>query len=243
VGFFRGLIAPFRGAAFVVRHGLWGYLVAPLLLNVALVVGTTALALRIVRDRLGTTGFGASPLAVVGLWAVALLLGLAFFVVLQPVVSAPFVDTLTERAERLVRGEAPRQGFFRSLWQALLHGFLKVGCYAFALLLALALAALTGVGAVAGIVVYAIFLAFDGFDYALSRRGVGFGGKWRFLVLHPGLTLGYCLGASLLYLVPLAVVVAPAFAAVGATLAYLDTAPDERPQLPSAINEGKATIP
>src|SRR5262245_37685393 len=120
-------MAPFRGAAFVARHGLWGYLVAPLVLNAGLVVGTTALALRIVRDRLGASGFSGSPLALVGLWAVALLLGLAFFVVLQPVVSAPFLDTLTERAERLVRGEAPRQGFFASLWQALLHGILKVG--------------------------------------------------------------------------------------------------------------------
>lgn len=236
MGFIRGLSAPFRGALFVARHGLWGYLVAPLVVDAGLVVGTTAVALRIVRERLGGTGFGASPLAVVGLWAVALLLGLAFFVMLQPLVSAPFLDALTERAEHLVHGRAPRQSFLASLGQSLLHGLLKVGCYALALVLALALAALTGVGGAAGLAVYALFLAFDAFDYPLARRGVSFAGKWRFLVLHPALTLGYCLGASLLYLVPFAVVIAPAFAAVGATLAYLDTAPDERPQSSSASN-------
>jgi hypothetical protein len=34
--------------------------------------------------------------------------------------------------------------------------------------------------------------------------------------------LGYCLGASLLYLIPLLALLAPGFAAVGATLIYLE---------------------
>ena len=69
----------------------------------------------------------------------------------------------------------------------------------------------------------ALFLAYDGFDYPLARRGTwDFGAKWAYLARHPGLTLGYGLGATLLYLVPLAFVVAPPFAAVGATLAFLD---------------------
>jgi uncharacterized protein involved in cysteine biosynthesis len=224
LGLVRGFWAPFRGAVFVARHGLWGYVVAPVLLNTGLVVGTTVVALRIVRERLGPTA-AASSLAMVGLWAVALLLGLALFVVLQPLLGAPFIEVLTDRVERIKVGRSDGVGLLAAAWQSLLQGLVKAVCYALCLLLALALSAMTGVGGLFGLAVYALFLAFDGFDYPLARRGVGFAGKWRYLVLHPGQTLGYCLGASLLYLVPLAVVVAPAFAAVGATLAYLDTAP------------------
>ena len=65
-------------------------------------------------------------------------------------------------------------------------------------------------------------LAYDGFDYPLARRGATFGAKWAFLASHPGLTAGYGLGATVLYLIPLAVFVASPFAAVGATLAYID---------------------
>ena len=36
------------------------------------------------------------------------------------------------------------------------------------------------------------------------------------------MTVGYAVGSTLLYLVPLAFVVAPPFAAVGATLAFLE---------------------
>jgi uncharacterized protein involved in cysteine biosynthesis len=86
----------------------------------------------------------------------------------------------------------------------------------------LALTALTGIGSLVGVGLGALFLAYDGFDYPLGRRGATFGGKWAYLATHPGLTLGYGLGSTVLYLIPLAFLVAPPFAAVGATLAYLD---------------------
>src|SRR5262249_40286933 len=68
----------------------------------------------------------------------------------------------------------------------------------------------------------ALFLAYDGFDYPLARRGLGFGAKWAYLARHPGLTIGYGIGTTLLYLVPLAFVVAPPCAAAGAPLGGLD---------------------
>jgi uncharacterized protein involved in cysteine biosynthesis len=130
--------------------------------------------------------------------------------------------------EILVKGGHPRVGFWLSAWRALVHGALKLLCYAAALVLVWALASVTaGVGGVLGAALSALLLAYDGFDYPLARRDAGFGRKWRYLLLHPGQTLGYCAGASLLYLVPPAIVVAPAFAAVGATLAFLDTADTE----------------
>lgn len=223
MGFFRGLWAPFRGAAFVARHGLWHYLVLPLLINAGLITGAVILGVRVGRRLLGTGSLATSVAATIGLWVIAAVLGLIFFVVAQPLLSAPFVDALTEKAEVLVRGQHPRVGFWKAAWKSLLHGALKLVCYLTALVLVWALTMLTGIGGGVGALLSAVLLAYDGFDYPLARRGAGFGGKWRYLLLHPGQTLGYCVGASLLYLIPPAIVVAPAFAAVGATLAFLDT--------------------
>jgi CysZ protein len=226
MGVIRGAIAPFRGVAFVARHGLWGYLVLPLLLNAGLATLSVWLGVRLVRQKIGAELFTASPVVAWTILAVfASVVGLLFFMVLQPVVGAPFVDLLSERTEKEVRGHAPAARFWRSVGQALLHGLLKTTLYGIALAVVLVLGAVSGIGGGLGVVLYAIFLAYDGFDYPLSRRGISFGGKWRYLAVHPGQTLGYCLGASVLYLVPLAVVVAPAFSAVGATLAYLDSEP------------------
>src|SRR5215471_7419220 len=97
MAFLRGLWAPFRGAAFVARHGLWLYVAAPLALNAALIVGTVVLGHHVVRERLAPGVLGVSALANVGLWVVSLVLGAVFFVALQPVLSAPFIDTLTEK--------------------------------------------------------------------------------------------------------------------------------------------------
>jgi CysZ protein len=222
----HGFVAPFRGALFVARHGLWGYLVAPILLNLVLVlVGGWAGA------RLSTRWFdvgGAGPgnlVAQVAIWIVTALTALLVFLVLQPVVAGPFIDLLSEKCERLERGHAPSPGVLRSVASAVAHGLLKSGLYGIALVFTLVAGATTGVGAVLGVIVSGAFMAFDGFDYPLARRNVSFVGKWRYLLSRPSQTVGYCCGAVLLYLVPLAAVVAPAFAAVGATLLWLDGTP------------------
>jgi uncharacterized protein involved in cysteine biosynthesis len=96
--------------------------------------------------------------------------------------------------------------------------------YLTAFVVGLGLSAVTaGLGGAVGLGLGALFLAYDGFDYPLSRRSLGFWAKWRYLALHPAQTIGYGLGTTVFYLIPLALVVAPALAAVGATLVYLDT--------------------
>jgi uncharacterized protein involved in cysteine biosynthesis len=223
----------------VARHGLWGHVALPLVLNAGLAVGAGWLAVRLVRQRLGAELTASAGLvADVALFVLAAVVALLLFLVVQPVISAPFVDLLSEKVERIVRGQAPSAGLLRSAWQALLHGALKTMLYLLALVLTLGLGAATGVGGVIGACVYALFLAYDGFDYPLARRAVSFAGKWRYLVLHPGQTLGYCVGASLLYLVPLAALVAPAFAAVGATLAYLDSETERASDAPRVTGPG-----
>lgn len=241
-------MAPLRGAAFVARHKLWWYLVLPAVINLALIAGALVLAVQLVRPRLGIDLLAGVPSALV--WVLIILISavvaLVLFIVVQPVVGAPFVDALTERTEALVRGSHPRVGLLSSSWWAVVHGLLKAACYALALLLTLALSAVAGfLGTAVGAAVTALFLAFDGFDYPLARRNVGFAGKWRYLKLHAGQTLGYCVGVTLLYLIPLAILVAPSFAAVGATLAYLQTdshtAPGDRALASSPAADGRAS--
>ena len=103
-----------------------------------------------------------------------------------------------------------------------MHGLLKLVLYAIALVTGLALTALTGIGSLVGLGLAALFLAYDGFDYPLARRGATFGAKWVYLVRHPAQTMGFGAGATLLYLIPFAFLVAPPFAAVGATLVFLE---------------------
>jgi CysZ protein len=223
VGFVRGFLAPFRGGVFVARHRLWRYLVLPVVVNIALGVGTLWMAARYWQQELSTHLATSPVIAWIFLVVITALAGIVLFVLLQPLVGAVFNDRLAEKVEVKVRGSAPRAPFFASTGWALVHGLLKLVFYGLALLIGLALTAVTGLGSLVGVGLGAIFLAYDGFDYPLARRGKGFGAKWGYLLRHPGLALGYGFGSMLLYLVPLAFLVAPPFAAAGATLVFLET--------------------
>ncbi len=214
MGLFRGFLAPFRGVLFVARHALWGYVVLPLAINVGIAVLGYRIARSVVAERWGMDGWGG--------WASSLALAVGLMIVFQPILLAPFVDALSERTEKIVTGAIPTIGFFKSAVRAMWHGVLKFLLYALGLSLTLALGSLTGVGALFGVLLTGVFLAFDGFDYPLGRREVGFAGKWAYLVRNMGLTTGYATGTTLLFMVPFAALVAAPFAAVGATLAYLD---------------------
>jgi uncharacterized protein involved in cysteine biosynthesis len=237
LGIVRGFAAPFRGALFVSRHRLWSHFVLPVLLNLALGVGAGWGAIALTRHWFGDvlSGSGMTVLAWVVYPLAGIVIGLLIFIVGQAILSAPFVDLLTEKVETIVVGRSASIGLLRSVWQALLHGALKTMLYLFALVSILVLGALTGIGGLLGAGLYGLFLAYDGFDYPLARRGLSFWAKWRYLVSHPGQTLGYCFGASLLYLVPLMALLAPGFAAVGATLVFLD---GDRPATRSASPPG-----
>jgi CysZ protein len=225
VGLFRGFLAPFRGGAFIVRHRLWAYLVLPVLLDLALGVTTMILALRYWRGEqwVGEQLIKAPAIGWFVLAVLTVVSGVILFLVAQPLVSALFSDRLSERIERQVRGEAPAAPFFASAGRAVAHGLLKVVLYALAMLAAFALSIWTaGIGAIAGLALAGLFIAYDGFDYPLSRRGASFGKKWAYLARHPAQTIGFGAGATLLYLIPFALFVAPPFVAAGATLAFME---------------------
>jgi len=233
-------MAPFRGAAYVFRARLWHFLLVPLLLNVALAGGSAYLAGRFWRAEMGDRIGGSTVWGTLGLVATTMLGTVILFIILQPLLGAIFNDLLAERVERRITGEELKQPFFASLGRALVHGLLKLILYALALVVGLALGAVTaGLGSVAGGVLGAIFFAYDGFDFPLSRRGASFGAKWRYLALHPAQTIGYGLGTSVFYfLIPLALIVAPPFTAVGATLVFLETE-DRKRGKENEKNEGR----
>ncbi len=226
MGLLRGFLAPFRGAAFVARHRLWGYVLLPILVNAALSGTTLYFAARYVRRELATLFVSSPTVAWILLVVLTMLLGTVLFIVAQPIVGAPFCDLLSEKVEEKVRGTRPSVGFFSAAFRSVLHGLLKAVFYAAALLLGIALSAVTGVGGAVGLAFGAVFLAYDGFDYPLARRNASFADKWRYLAAHPGLTAGYGLGTTLLYLIPFAILIAPPFAAAGATLAFLNASGD-----------------
>jgi CysZ protein len=236
-------LAPFRGAAFIARHRLWAYLVLPVLLDLALGVTTMVLSLRYWRGE-QWVGEQLIKAPVVG-WLVLVVLtvvsGVLLFLVAQPLVSALFSDRLSERIERQVRGSAPTERFLASAGRAVAHGLLKLVLYGLAMLAAFALSIWTaGIGAIAGLALAGLFIAYDGFDYPLSRRGASFGRKWAYLALNPGQTIGFGAGATLLYLIPFALFVAPPFVAAGATLAYIEAEGSKQGAVPASAPSGGA---
>jgi uncharacterized protein involved in cysteine biosynthesis len=222
VGLLRGFLAPFRGALYVGRERLWRHLVVPILLNLVLGAATLAVALHYLRPELAERLGDMPVLMWIALVSLSLIGGALIFILLQPILSAVFCDRLSEVVEKRVRGSAPSAPFLASVGHALLHGVLKLALYALAIVVGAALFVSTGVGSLVGVGLGVIFLAYDGFDYPLARRNASFGAKWAYMMRHPFLSVGYGLGTYVLYLIPLAFVVAPPFAAVGATLVFLE---------------------
>lgn len=222
MGLFRGFLAPFRGAIYIARERLWRHLIVPMLLNLALGVATLAVAGRYLKPEIAARLGDMPVLQWITLVGLSLLAGALIFILLQPLLSAVFCDRLSETVERRVRGTVPSMPLLASIGHALVHGLLKLALYGVAIGVGFALFAFTGIGSLVGVALGAIFLAYDGFDYPLARRNASFGAKWAYLMKHPFLSVGYGLGTYTLYLVPLAFVVAPPFAAAGATLAFLE---------------------
>jgi uncharacterized protein involved in cysteine biosynthesis len=235
VGFVRGFLAPFRGGAYVANRGLWRYLILPVVLGAALAGAAAVLVGRYWRaepwmaDLLEKT----PTLGWIALVVFTGLGALVLFLVAQPLFVSVFLDRLSERVERDVRGKAPVAPLLASTVRALVHALLKLALYGVALAVGLLLTALTGVGSIVGVGLAAVFLAYDAFDYPLSRRSASFGAKWSYLARNPLQTIGFAIGATVLYLIPLALFVAPAFSAVGATLAFLDAEGPEKTSQPA----------
>jgi CysZ protein len=217
---------------FVARHRLWAYLIAPVLLDLALGIGAIYGTQRWLRHESWLASLMTDQpvfgwLALIGLTSV---LAALIFLVAQPLILAVSSDRLSERVEKDARGSAPSAPFLTSAGRAIAHGFLKLVLYGLAVFIGAIVSGFLSplVGTAIGLGIGVLFLAYDGFDYPLSRRNATFAKKWAYLAVHPAQTLGFGLGATLLYLIPFALFVAPPFVAAGATLAFLDGEPTKK---------------
>jgi CysZ protein len=234
VGFFRGLVAPFRGAAYVLRNGYTRYLVLPLIIDAILATATMFAAYHYCKAELGEWLIHWPWLGGILLVVTTGLVGVVLFLIAQPLLLAAFADTLSERVERDVLGTAATVPFVSSVGKSIAHGLLKVVLYGLALAISAVLFAVTGgPGVVVGLALGGLSMAYDGFDYPLARRNASFGAKWAYLARNPGLTIGYGIGTWVFYLIPFVVFVAPPVVAAGATLAFIDTE-RKRGRLPAA---------
>ena len=139
MGFFRGFVAPFRGAIFVSRERLWHLVVLPVLMNIALAGAAAWAAARYWGQELADRAIGSEALASLLFVAVTGLGAIVLFVILQPLLGAISNDILAERVERKVLGETPRPPFFASAGRAMGHAILKLVLYALAFVTGLGL--------------------------------------------------------------------------------------------------------
>jgi uncharacterized protein involved in cysteine biosynthesis len=145
------------------------------------------------------------------------------------VATAPFAEALAARSEELAgAAPLPSQKLLASAAQSLRgigHTLLAVALYVALVVplffLQLFVTVLAPVTAVVGLLITAHFLAYDLFDPSLSRRGLSFGEKWRYLGEHRGETLGLGLAAALAAAVPLLGVLVMPLGTVAAARLYV----------------------
>jgi uncharacterized protein involved in cysteine biosynthesis len=232
--FFRGAGFAFKGIGFAFSHGrLWPFTLAPaLLVGVAVWLGAWEayrLASSFIEGR--TAGHGAILGVLYFLIALVLAVAVGYVVLLivVQVATAPFAGILSERTEKLARGQAPApQGLYanlkesvRSLFHTVATGLVYAVCALTVVALQLLLSPLAPFFALLGVVVSGTWIAYDAFDQPLSRRGAGLGEKWRYLGAHTAEALGFGCTVALLLLVPGFIFFIPATSVVGGTLLYL----------------------
>ena len=144
MGFFRGLAAPFRGAAYVLRNGYTRYLVLPLIIDLILAVATMFAAYHYSKAELGEWLTHWPWLGGLLLVVTTSLAGVVLFLIAQPLLLAAFADTLSERVERDVLGTAETVPFVSSVGKSIVHGLIKVVFYGLALAISAVLFATTG---------------------------------------------------------------------------------------------------
>ncbi|MCX7019270.1 MAG: EI24 domain-containing protein [bacterium] len=217
-GFMSGVFSPFRAVLFIAAHpSLWPWCVAPLLINIAVVLlvwhWTGALAEEWLRNVPRDAGWWHATLRYGALIVAALLrlvLALASLVIIGNVASVPFNDFLSERTDYLLgwRTGAP-SGWRRRialLLYALLQELKRMALYIVvmaSLFMMSFIAPLAPITIAAQFIVSAAFFALDYTSYSLERRGViALGGKLRFALGRWPPCLGFGAVMTVMALVP-----------------------------------------
>jgi CysZ protein len=241
--FILGFSYPLRAVGFVQREGLGRWIMAPLFLSVLLYflfLGSLWLWFPELVNTLWQKPLaeGAWGSLLVFLWqtfrgALAFLvvgLGLLLLIMLHQILAAPFHERLSEKTEEILLGASPRKltlgralteiGYaVKDLFRWLLFFVLLNGGLLF-------LHLLPGVGsglhALVNGLAALLVLAYEFFDYPLSRRQVPFFRKWRMVLKKPLLSLGFGAGVFTLLLFPGSGPFLLPFACVGGTMLFCD---------------------
>ena len=157
------------------------------------------------------------------LYAILLMVACYFtFVPVGALLSAPFSDYLSGKIEdQLLSGNAKesRVGYVEVLLVSCAHGLIRFAFLVIVVVILLPLQLIPVVGWIPLTYAFIFFLAWEGFEYSLSRHGYGFLEKLHFLRRHHAALIGLGSAGFLLLLVPLtALFVLPMLAASGTVL-------------------------
>jgi len=212
--FIAEFLLPLKGGKFLLHHRpLWALVLAPLLLNIVLYLAALLLLAHYYEEWFSL--LLAPPQSwylLIGYYALRLLalltiivLFLFSFVFVGTVLAAPFLEWLSARVEALLSGrrEEPRvplpqliADFGRTVGHCLL-------CLSL-LLAAVPLNFLPGLGHMAWLLLSWLLLAYNFTTFAMDRRRLSFGAKWRWLLAEWAATLGF--GAALFVMMAVPVV-------------------------------------
>jgi len=229
-----GLSLPFRMIGVLWRHRrLWKFVLIPVLLSIiifaALAVGLITYAPTMLEWIWPYPG--GETIAWIVLWYAAFVLTVALLgvvalfstTVLSGVVASPFNDVLSMRAESLFSDDPPDEesdeAFWREIGRSLGASVALMAMYG-GVMVPLFFLSFTPVGFIAGglqLVASSWFVAVEYTDTPLSRRGLGFRQRLRFLRNNLSLTFGFGAGAAMLMAVPFLGLLTVPLAVLGGT--------------------------
>jgi CysZ protein len=263
-GFFAGFSALPRGVGFLLgtpRSWPWALVPGAVLLVLSLALGWAGVsaARALVDAWLGApTGDLARAAVHLAGWvsaALGALFGLLIALALTPPLSAPALERIVELEERAL--DAPLRtplGFWSEVWCGLraqaMAALLAVPCLALLWLVELAFAPAIFVTLPLKLLVSALSLAWNLFDYPLTLRGVGMRRRLRLVARHARTALGFGLGFAVLFWVPcFGVLLLPVGVAAATRLVWriLASDPELLPELarpvPAGLSSGPALSP
>ena len=218
--FIRGLLAPLRGARFLLGHPrLWKFAALPIAINVVIVSILLFLSFHFLLPWIDTlvpqgpqwywvllTGVVQILVITVLFFVVALI-----FYLLSGIICIPFNEMLSLMTEEILTGRRRDEAFSLRLLKADLvmavaneirrsFLFLVLLCGVLVISLIPVLGKL--VAPPLGFLVTALFLAYDNLDYPLARRRLPFIKKRRFIFRHFAVCMGFGISTFFFVLIP-----------------------------------------
>ena len=238
-GLWGGLLAPWHGARFMMKHPrLWSLALIPIIINTLVLTLFFWITVRYFGGWLDSLlpqsqewYWIALTYLLMVLVSIILLLAIVFtFTVTANILASPFNDSLSSQTELMVRGGSETPFSIRlALKEAGRTVKEEIKKAVFYLVVVAALLLLNLLPLVGSVVYSILFFLFTTFwlglsflDYALARKGYGLRDKIRYARRHTCSVLGYGLGVFLGLLIPVFNLLFIPMAVVGGTILYIN---------------------